>query len=509
MKHLLNSQGSYWRKWDLHIHSPASVLNSEYRGDWEKYICTLENLKDISVIGITDYYSIEGYKRVKQYKEAGRLQNIDLVLPNIEMRLNITTYKDRPINIHIIFSPEVDDLIETYFLQDLEFEYQGNRYKCIENDLITLGERFLVNDFSKEKALYEGMKQFKVSLDELKKVLKNHENRFKDQYIVVIPNSSVDGNSGNKDDSFRAMRNELYHFAHAIFSSSPRDRQHFLGEGHFTEEQIIKQYGKLMPCLHGSDAHNFDQIGNPSENRFMWIKAEPSFEGLLQILYEPKNRVVIQQEHPDQKYDYDVISSVKFDHSDFIDREIKLNPGLNAIIGGKSSGKSLLLYKIAQAVSYEEIGIREQDNLWKNPYKDTFIEKINFEVKWRNGEISKYGENKKIGNVTYIPQMYINALSEDTANQVLQGKIREILFQDEENKKYLEKNDQRISGLKQEINRLIIELFENYDQMSELKKELEKIGKKETIQERKRKVATITTRKKSKLLVLLKKMKKI
>ena len=60
MQQFLNSNGSYWRKWDLHVHSPSSILNSQFGDDWERYINTLESLNDISVVGITDYYSIEG-----------------------------------------------------------------------------------------------------------------------------------------------------------------------------------------------------------------------------------------------------------------------------------------------------------------------------------------------------------------------------------------------------------------------------------------------------------------
>ncbi|HAY5544150.1 hypothetical protein U5820_20495 [Enterobacter asburiae] len=62
------SRGSEWNKWDLHVHTPASVLRNEYRDDWDKYIIDLftkaieENIK---VIGITDYFFIDGYKKIK------------------------------------------------------------------------------------------------------------------------------------------------------------------------------------------------------------------------------------------------------------------------------------------------------------------------------------------------------------------------------------------------------------------------------------------------------------
>ncbi|RUM33199.1 MAG: hypothetical protein DSY33_05190 [Archaeoglobus sp.] len=89
--------GSIWRKWDLHVHTPASYQHNfgfsdneeseKYNGNiWDKYIDELEKIQDVAVIGITDYFSIEGYKKVLEYRQNGRLQNLDLILPNIEFR---------------------------------------------------------------------------------------------------------------------------------------------------------------------------------------------------------------------------------------------------------------------------------------------------------------------------------------------------------------------------------------------------------------------------------------
>lgn len=83
-------RGSLWRKWDLHIHSPASALANEFGDDWDKYIAAL---KDVAVLGITDYFSIEGYRRVLERRQ--ELPNIELILPNIELRLNTFVGKVR------------------------------------------------------------------------------------------------------------------------------------------------------------------------------------------------------------------------------------------------------------------------------------------------------------------------------------------------------------------------------------------------------------------------------
>lgn len=62
------SRGSEWRKWDLHIHTPESGMNNQYT-NWDNFVKSLFNKaieKEIAVIGITDYFTIDGYKKLKE-----------------------------------------------------------------------------------------------------------------------------------------------------------------------------------------------------------------------------------------------------------------------------------------------------------------------------------------------------------------------------------------------------------------------------------------------------------
>ncbi|MDP3443398.1 MAG: hypothetical protein Q8T08_11125, partial [Ignavibacteria bacterium] len=73
-------RGSEWSKWDLHVHTPSSIIQ-HYGGDtpdaWEKFISDLEKLPDeYKVLGINVYIFLDGYKKVKEYKEQGRLPKI-------------------------------------------------------------------------------------------------------------------------------------------------------------------------------------------------------------------------------------------------------------------------------------------------------------------------------------------------------------------------------------------------------------------------------------------------
>jgi hypothetical protein len=87
-----NTRGSEWRKWDLHVHTPFSVVNDfgdpNQETTWKAYFEDLEKLpEEVKVLGINDYLFLDGYKKVLEYKKSGGLKNIDLILPVIEFRI--------------------------------------------------------------------------------------------------------------------------------------------------------------------------------------------------------------------------------------------------------------------------------------------------------------------------------------------------------------------------------------------------------------------------------------
>src|SRR5690606_13957831 len=95
-------------------------------------------------------------------------------------------------------------------------------------------------------------------------------------------------------DGFGSVRDELLTHSDFVFSGNPKDRQYYLGERAGTPPEKIKEmYGGLKPCLHGSDAHEIKALFKPDDDRRCWIKADPTFEGLRQTLWEPSARVHI------------------------------------------------------------------------------------------------------------------------------------------------------------------------------------------------------------------------
>ena len=147
-------RGSEWRKWDLHIHTKGTNKNDNFKSaNFDEFCATLFKKaleKEIHAIGITDYYSLDNYKKVKEYvdaidskndfneQEKDEIKNIFL-LPNVELRMLPVTDKGRLINIHCLFNPD------EVFLQKLENDFFGSLEdsggnKMNRSGLINLGK---------------------------------------------------------------------------------------------------------------------------------------------------------------------------------------------------------------------------------------------------------------------------------------------------------------------------------------------------------------------------------
>lgn len=366
------SRGSEWRKWDLHVHTKGTNKNDNFSSIDMPSFCeiffkkALEN--NIQAIGITDYFSIDNYKKIKAYvdeidsvaafssDEKEKIRKI-FILPNVELRILPATASGGLINIHCIFNPDDNFIasLENDFFSSLE---DSGGHKMNRAGLISLGKAS--NPDSDDRNAYKkGVEEFHLEPSTLIKLFKE-KLKLKENTIIVVSNSNCDGASSlrkhyqlfeHETGSLDGVRRNIYTLADAIFSGNPTDRDFFLGDKNGCDAAtIIKQCGSLKPCIHGSDAHCEDKLFNPDMNRFCWIKADLSFEGLKQIICEPKDRVKIQSNKPEEKSGYHVIKSVSID-SDICKQTISLNPNLNTIIGGRSTGKSTLLEIIAHKIN--------------------------------------------------------------------------------------------------------------------------------------------------------------
>ena len=372
--------GSEWRKWDLQVHTPFSALRNEFGTDFDQYAKALFERaaeKRISAIGITDYFTIEGYKRLRAaLDEPGRLEALVgpelatqarqiLLLPNIELRTSVIITrengKDSRVNFHVLFSNEVNPyVIEEHFLRDLKFTAEGGpgdldeRWPLTRDNLEALGRRLKLQheEFQQHSDLYVGMMTAVIAHEDVTSVLETQRSRFKDRFLLAVA-ADEDLSECSWDGQGHLVRKLLIQKSHMLFSANSGTRAFGLGRKHPTEQDFLNEFKSLKPCIHGSDAHSYDSLFEPAERRYLWIKADPTFQGLRQLIHEPHDRVYLGESPPSlarervnaTKY----MSAVRFERTQPAEQDengfsgdVPLNHGLVAIIGNKGSGKSAL-----------------------------------------------------------------------------------------------------------------------------------------------------------------------
>ncbi|TDV37992.1 putative AbiEii toxin of type IV toxin-antitoxin system [Paraburkholderia caballeronis] len=345
------NRGSEWKRWEPHIHAPGTVLNNQFGGDnpWESYLTALEGLSPkIEAIAVTDYYVTDAYEEVLRHKATGRLPDVQLIFPNVELRLDVAA-KTGFVNVHLLVSPEdPDHLTQLHrILTRLQFQAYGDRFDCTRGDLVALGKRAdpaITNDHA---ALQHGATQFKVNFDQLRRVIQESE-WAKRNILIAVAGGAGDGTSGVRQAADATMRQEIEKFAHIIFASSPAQREFWLGQRNVSIETLRERYSGCKPCLHGSDSHGLGTVGKPVDNRFSWIKGGLEFDALRQACIDPEGRAYVGEEAPRSAMPSQVISQVSISNASWAKTpEIPLNPGLVAIIGARGSGKTALADMIA------------------------------------------------------------------------------------------------------------------------------------------------------------------
>ena len=422
--------GSTWRRWDLHIHTPDTILNDQF-GDWDEFLTVIEGQDAVKVVGVTDYFSIGNYSKLKQDKEAGRIPGIDLLIPNIEFRIAPPNDNARAVNIHLLISPD-DPNHEVEILNALgrlTWEYGDRKYSCVPDQLMALGRAFGDAAIDDHAALQAGVTQFKVDFSSLRNWY-HSEPWLRGNSLVAVA-AGDDGLSGfQQDGAWAGYRQEITRFSQMIFSGRPGEREFWLGRRAAKDLETIRRLGGFRPCIHGSDAHAMSRLFRPDQDRYCWIKADPTFEGLKQLLYEPEDRVYIGPTPPSLHDEARVIRSIAlYPANEWFDEvEIPLNPNLVSIIGRKGSGKSALAELIAYAAGS-----------WPTNEPGTFLKRagehlknLQVKLKWADGTVSqaRIGQDRsgKHG-VRFLSQRFVERLcADDYIGTELVSEIEAVVF---------------------------------------------------------------------------------
>lgn len=463
-------KGSEWRKWDLHTHTPIdpdwidcpdlSTDESKRKFAFE-YIMHAKDL-GLSLIAITDHNFCNDLDSclIPYIQKEAKAANIT-ILPGFEI------CADEGSGIHLL----------AIFPQNTDLE---KILKTVE---------LLIPTFDSKISRRAGAVPSEKKLDKIKEIL----DQTKLEYILIFAhadnsNGVLDGKTINGNARIKAWQKPYVQIAQ--LKKSP-----YLYTSTFEKGVISKslpEFSKDMTYITASDCRciKFGEDRNYLGKNYIWVKADPTFEGLKQILYDPNSRIKYTNDEPEEKTSYLVIDKVRFiDNSNnhlFSEEWIEINPNLNTIIGGKSSGKSLLLYHIAKTIDPDQV-----ENKLKvcqiREYR--FDDSFDFEVMWKDGVVTSLKNDKNNRRqITYIPQLFINKLSEKEGEQQLHQQIQEILLQNDVFKRFYTVSQNGIMETNSKINQLCIDLFVKISNHKDAISALNGIGDKTAIEQEKSKV---------------------
>ncbi len=395
-----NSEGSTWKKWDLHFHTPASF-------DYKKKSLTNEQIikalhkEEISAVAITDHHVID-VDNIKALQALGEPLGIT-VFPGIEFRSEIGGSE----SVHFIgIFPETCNV-------DHVWDILKGKLNLTPAGILEQGG---------DDHVYCDLKDTCKIIHELDGLVSIH--------------------AGKKSNSLENITNSL---SHKI--AQKLDVVKCIDIFEVGQVKDIKSYEEIvfpkincrLPLILCSDNHDAsDYIAKCA----FWVKADNNFDGLKQIIHEP-DRVFVGEmpeiltrvrDNP-TKY----IQSIKITKEDdaktsekwFEGVSIELNPELVTIIGNKGHGKSALLDIIALLGNVK--GADKYSFLTDRRFKKS-NKASNFraEIFWHDGQ----GQQKNLGTppddnlaerVKYIPQQFLEKLCNEQEEDFLQ-ELKKVIF---------------------------------------------------------------------------------
>jgi ABC-type lipoprotein export system ATPase subunit len=476
----MQSIGSIWRKWDLHIHTPASY---EWRGQKAnmrdsaqaipvcKAIADRIEATDADAFAIMDYWNFDGFYAIRQYLNLNPSATRKRIFPGIELRLQAPT--DYRLNTHVVFDDSLSNDSLANFLSHLSIGSVEGKSPTRESFIEVARSYdpgklkhhgYTEADRDDIEKMYElGLKTAEITRDSLKMAI---DKVGKEKCLIVQPYGTYGGLEKLDWKIHPYSDFELMKWANIFETRNALHVRLFLGQGHPTKPEVGEEFvhnlgGHPKPVVSGSDAHNISDYGVFPSNRITWLKAEPHFAGLKQVCHEPYRRCFIglnpgKREHIAQnptKYMRELriekIDGSALDEKWFDRLHFQLNPGLIAIIGNKGTGKSALADVIALAGNSH---CKEMEFLNEKRFRHGDNKAAHFKatLTWTDGSASpevrldQNADQLRPERVRYLPQQFI----ENLCNEIDEGdetsfnrELRKVIFSHVPPDKRLQKAD--------------------------------------------------------------------
>ena len=347
--------------WDLHIHTcQCPKASSEFKelevNDYvDKLIKLLKNYSSLEMISFTDHNRIS----IDVYKEFySRKTNIKLI-PGIEVDVRL----DKSANIkHLIIYFNLDETNFESFSISLNNFLNGNTSIEIEKLLNYLVEKKI---------------EFVLSPHAFKQGERGLNSDWTSPEIV-------------SEQSHKYM-DQFFCFWEASGQSQIAIATKFLKE--FDLENRVS-------VISFSDSNNFKKLENYLNQPTQYFNCLPCFKG-IQLAGTDCRRIIKYHEVIDNNNLGNLIGKVRFDGID-----ISLSPKLNVIVGGRGSGKSLLLDSMALNLNSK---IDEENKMLKENRKDYIS---NFNILVSNYKEEDFKPNTL--NFDYFNQSYVSKIFDNS-----------------------------------------------------------------------------------------------
>lgn len=433
-------RGSEWRRWDLHVHT-ASSYDSDYNGN-DADTLLVESLRNdnVAAVAITDHFVIDK-SRIESLRS---LAPEITFFPGVELR---TDKGDTNIHVVLIFSDkfDFDILVEDFNVFKRTASNNDDNHKICWD--------------------YKSIVEFAQNHDALISI---HAGR---------KTNGIDDKISNALPCDQAVKEDYSATVHIYEMGQPRDLDEY-------KEKVFPTIG-IRPMIICSDNHDPRKY-YPAYK--LWIKADLTFNGLRQIIYEPEERVRISDTKPQVKPNYQVIESITINHDDFQKEPIIFNDKLNCIIGGKSTGKSILLHNLARAISPKQVaekceitGLRTKKDGKVKPMTME-IDAAALSVCWLDG-----GDTVE-RKIVYIPQTYLNRLADSTEETTEIDSIVEKIVLDRKDANGISLTESKkmlllkIDTMKSENTNKLLEIIRKHDQIMQYNEQVAELGGKTLVE---------------------------
>ena len=414
------NRGSEWRIWDLHFHTPSSY---DYKDNSVKNqdIINILSENNVSVVAITDHHVID-IERIQDLQRLGKEKNI-VVLPGIEFCSELGGSEA----IHFI-----GIFPETANLNTIWTKIQG-QCNLTPEEIDSKGQERIVCSFEKTSSL------------------------------IIELGGLVTIHAGKKSNSIEGIKNNLLvkqEFKQQLLSTyHPLLEVGKIEDVESYKSHVFPNIQFSLPIIMCSDNHNIREYTTKEK---LWIKAATTFEGLKQILFEPEDRVRIQTTKPDEKNIYQVIDSITLDENEFWHGNIFLNPNLNTIVGGRSTGKSSLLKAIAAKHGNKEV----EEN-------DFIRQHLNgISIRWQDG-------NDQLGReIEYFRQSYMHDIAFDSEKT---NRIVDNIIKDKDEAGLLKAYNEHLAEISKKISEDVFSVFQMQNDIVSVTKSLSEKGNKDGV----------------------------